>query len=116
MKLVTELRGSVFRVPNMDEHRVSGSARDIPKTKRDSRSLKRDDPQDPEHSDGEGEIIKTVPFLKLFCFADPKDKVLIAVGTIAACANGATLSLMTVLLGDMIDSFGKNQGTNEVVK
>ncbi|RZC49566.1 hypothetical protein C5167_017985 [Papaver somniferum] len=36
-------------------------------------------------------------------------------GTIAACANGATLSLMTVLLGDMIDSFGKNQGTNEVV-
>ncbi|KAI3962396.1 hypothetical protein MKW92_020817 [Papaver armeniacum] len=100
----------------MDEHRVSRSASHIPKTERDSRSLKRDDPQDPEHSDGEEEIIKTVPFLKLFCFADSKDKVLMAVGTIAACANGATIPLMTVLLGDMIDSFGKNEGTNEVAK
>ncbi|KAI3929651.1 hypothetical protein MKX01_025819, partial [Papaver californicum] len=100
----------------MDEHRVSRSTSYVPETEKDSRSLKRDDQPEPEHSDGKEEIIGTVPFFKLFCFADFKDKVLMAVGTIGACANGATTPIMTILLGKMINSFGNTEGTAEVVK
>ncbi|RZC60569.1 hypothetical protein C5167_022334 [Papaver somniferum] len=78
---------------------------------------KRDDRQEPEHTDGkEEEVIGTVPFFKLFRFADFKDKVLMAVGTVGACANGATTPIMTILLGKMINSFGNTEGTDQVVK
>ncbi|KAI3946857.1 hypothetical protein MKW98_003420 [Papaver atlanticum] len=89
----------------MEENCANGSASYVPETQNDS-----------EQSKGEEEIIKTVPFFKLFCFADSKDKAMMGVGTIAALANGGTMPLMTVLLGKMIDSFGKNAGTKEVVK
>ncbi|KAI3983525.1 hypothetical protein MKX01_038945, partial [Papaver californicum] len=102
----------------MDEHRVSRSTSYVRETEKDSRSLKRDDQPEPEpeHNDGQEEIIGTVPFFKLFRFADFKDKVLMAVGTIGACANGATTPIMTILLGKMINSFGNTEGTDEVVK
>ncbi|KAI3841081.1 hypothetical protein MKX03_001275 [Papaver bracteatum] len=89
----------------MEENCANGSASYVPETQNDS-----------EQSKGEEEIIKSVPFFKLFCFADSKDKAMMGVGTIAALANGGTMPLMTVLLGKMIDSFGKNAGTKEVVK
>ncbi|KAI3948362.1 hypothetical protein MKW98_013860 [Papaver atlanticum] len=101
----------------MDEHRVSRSGSYVPDPEKDSRSLKRDDQQELEHTDGkEEEVIGTVPFFKLFRFADFKDKVLMVVGTIGACANGATTPIMTILLGKMINSFGNTEGTDQVVK
>ncbi|XP_037496302.1 ABC transporter B family member 11 isoform X2 [Jatropha curcas] len=59
--------------------------------------------------------VETVPFLKLFSFADSVDILLMIVGTIGAVGNGVSTPLMTLLLGQMIDSFGKNQTGNETV-
>ncbi|XP_076895975.1 ABC transporter B family member 4-like [Bidens hawaiensis] len=57
----------------------------------------------------EKESTETVPFYKLFAFADLTDYVLMITGTISAIGNGLCLPLMTVLLGDLINSFGHNQ-------
>ncbi|XVE77402.1 hypothetical protein DITRI_Ditri13aG0059700 [Diplodiscus trichospermus] len=56
-----------------------------------------------------------VPFFKLFAFADPIDILLMIAGTIGAIANGASMPLMTILFGELTDSFGQNQNNNEVV-
>jgi ATP-binding cassette subfamily B (MDR/TAP) protein 1 len=60
---------------------------------------------------------ETVPFHKLFTFADSTDILLMVVGTIGAIGNGLGLPLMTLLFGEMIDSFGSNQSnTDDVVQ
>ncbi|KAG4983263.1 hypothetical protein JHK87_028012 [Glycine soja] len=59
---------------------------------------------------------ETVPFHKLFAFADSTDILLMAVGTIGAIGNGLGLPLMTLLFGQMIDSFGSNQRNTNVVE
>ncbi|WJX13490.1 ABC transporter B member 11 [Trifolium repens] len=60
---------------------------------------------------------ETVPFHKLFTFADSTDILLMIVGTIGAIGNGLGLPLMTLLFGEMIDSFGSNQSnTDDVVQ
>lgn len=58
----------------------------------------------------------TVPFLKLFTFADSTDKLLMIVGTIAAIGNGLGLPLMTIIFGEMTDSFGQTQNIHDVVR
>ncbi|THG10813.1 hypothetical protein TEA_002096 [Camellia sinensis var. sinensis] len=58
----------------------------------------------------------TVPFFKLFAFADSADVVLMLFGTIGAVGNGICMPLMTVLLGQLIDSFGQNQNNKQVVR
>ncbi|KAJ4835577.1 hypothetical protein Tsubulata_007808 [Turnera subulata] len=63
----------------------------------------------------EKEKRQTVPFLKLFSFADSKDVMLMVLGTIGAVGNGVSMPLMTILMGRMIDSFGKNQNNDELV-
>ncbi|CAL0316517.1 unnamed protein product [Lupinus luteus] len=62
------------------------------------------------------EKVETVPFHKLFSFADSTDILLITVGTIGAIGNGLGLPLMTLLFGQMIDTFGSNQTTENVVE
>lgn len=57
----------------------------------------------------------TVPFYKLFAFADSKDVVLMLLGTAGSIANGAALPLMTVLFGNLIDAFGGALSQHEVV-
>ncbi|PNY10515.1 ABC transporter B family member 4-like protein [Trifolium pratense] len=60
---------------------------------------------------------ETVPFHKLFTFADSTDILLMVVGTIGAIGNGLGLPLMTLLFGQMINSFGSNQSnTDDVVQ
>ncbi|KAL3827731.1 hypothetical protein ACJIZ3_016533 [Penstemon smallii] len=60
------------------------------------------------------EATNTVPFYKLFAFADPMDKLLMIVGSTGAIGNGICLPLMTILFGELIDSFGQNQTTGVV--
>ncbi|KAJ6940724.1 ABC transporter B family member 11-like [Populus alba x Populus x berolinensis] len=57
----------------------------------------------------EHENTKSVPFFKLFSFADSTDYLLMFLGTIGAIANGLSMPLMTLLLGDVINAFGSNQ-------
>ena len=61
--------------------------------------------------DGE-EKTQTVPLLKLFSFADSIDVALMIVGTVGAIASGLGMPLMTILFGQMINSFGNNQSSN----
>ncbi|KZV40214.1 hypothetical protein F511_27600 [Dorcoceras hygrometricum] len=62
----------------------------------------------------EKETAKSVPLYKLFAFADSADKILMITGSIGAIGNGLCLPLMTVLFGELIDSFGQNTPTNTV--
>lgn len=62
------------------------------------------------------EKANSVPFYKLFAFADSTDIMLMAAGTVGAVGNGLCLPLMTLLFGEMIDSFGQNQMDNDVVR
>ncbi|CAN0888829.1 ABC transporter B family member 11 [Linum grandiflorum] len=51
---------------------------------------------------------KTVPFTKLFSFADRTDVVLMVIGTIGSLGNGLAMPLMTIIMGQTINSFGMN--------
>ncbi|XP_040373738.1 ABC transporter B family member 11-like isoform X1 [Rosa chinensis] len=56
----------------------------------------------------------TVPYYKLFSFADSLDYLLMSVGTISAIGNGLCMPLMTIVTGDVIDSFGEIRNIKEV--
>uniref|UniRef100_A0A1J3F8L3 ABC transporter B family member 11 n=1 Tax=Noccaea caerulescens TaxID=107243 RepID=A0A1J3F8L3_NOCCA len=58
---------------------------------------------------------KTVPFYKLFAFADSVDVFLMICGSVGAIGNGVSLPFMTLLFGDLIDSFGQNQNNKDIV-
>ncbi|KAM7521367.1 hypothetical protein LguiA_011269 [Lonicera macranthoides] len=64
----------------------------------------------------EKEITNTVPFYKLFHFADSLDSILMIAGSIGAIGNGLCMPLMTILMGELIDSFGQNQNNDHVVR
>ncbi|KAK9084446.1 hypothetical protein Scep_030917 [Stephania cephalantha] len=68
-----------------------------------------------ERKGGEAAASTTVPFYKLFFFADSKDVILMVLGTIFAMANGMAMPLMTVLIGNVVDSFGQNASGDQVV-
>ncbi|XP_045813311.1 ABC transporter B family member 3-like [Trifolium pratense] len=58
---------------------------------------------------------KTVPFYKLFSFADSWDYMLMFVGTLSAVGNGLSMPLMTIIIGDALDAFGGNVNTKQIV-
>ncbi|CAH8387034.1 unnamed protein product [Eruca vesicaria subsp. sativa] len=55
------------------------------------------------------EETKTVPFYKLFAFADSFDFLLMVLGTLGSIGNGLGFPIMTILFGDLVDAFGQNQ-------
>ncbi|KAF7837631.1 ABC transporter B family member 11-like [Senna tora] len=71
--------------------------------------------QDSKKSKQKDETSNTVPFYKLFSFADSLDHLLMFVGTVGAVGNGTAMPLMTVIFGDMINAFGSSTDTKEVV-
>jgi ATP-binding cassette subfamily B (MDR/TAP) protein 1 len=58
---------------------------------------------------------KTVPFYKLFSFADSWDYLLMIVGTTSAVGNGVSMPLMAIIIGDTLDAFGANVNTKQIV-
>ncbi|KAL8152327.1 hypothetical protein V2J09_010087 [Rumex salicifolius] len=58
--------------------------------------------------------LQNVPFYKMFAFADRLDVVLMVVGSVAALANGMTQPLMTLILGQIINSFGSSNSGSVV--
>lgn len=73
-----------------------------------------DQSQDSQSSKGD-EKTNTVPFSKLFAFADSTDIWLMIIGTIGAIGNGVCMPLMTILFGDLIDAFGQNASNARIV-
>lgn len=55
-----------------------------------------------------------VSFYKLFSFADKFDIALMIIGTIGAIGNGLTQPLMTLIFGQLVNSFGSSN-SDEVV-
>uniref|UniRef100_A0A803MUN3 Uncharacterized protein n=1 Tax=Chenopodium quinoa TaxID=63459 RepID=A0A803MUN3_CHEQI len=73
-------------------------------------------PNENESKKGEtNETSNKVPIYKLFAFADSTDKVLMIVGSIGAIANGVAMPLMAILVGDLVNAFGQNQNTKDVI-
>ncbi|CAB4293001.1 unnamed protein product [Prunus armeniaca] len=70
-------------------------------------------PQDTSKSKEDG--TKTVPYYKLFSFADSLDYLLMSVGTISAIGNGVCMPLMTIIFGNVVNSFGGTENNKEVV-
>ncbi|KAF8042949.1 hypothetical protein BT93_A1322 [Corymbia citriodora subsp. variegata] len=70
--------------------------------------------QDSNKSKGD-EKVNSVPFRKLFSFADSTDMLLMVVGSIGAVGNGLSLPIMTLLFGQLINTFGQNQANSDVV-
>ncbi|RWW08724.1 hypothetical protein GW17_00027815 [Ensete ventricosum] len=57
----------------------------------------------------------TVPFYMLFSFADATDVILMVLGSLGALGNGLALPLMTLLFGDLIQSFGGASDIHDVL-
>ncbi|KAK9991958.1 hypothetical protein SO802_026943, partial [Lithocarpus litseifolius] len=66
-------------------------------------------------TNGKQESTNTVPYYKLFSFADHLDYLLMFVGTIGAVGNGISIPLMTMVFGDILDSFGRTVNTKDIV-
>ncbi|XP_021764176.1 ABC transporter B family member 9-like [Chenopodium quinoa] len=60
------------------------------------------------------EVEQKVAFYKLFSFADKWDIILMIVGSISAIANGVAQPLMTLILGQIINSFGSTDAEHVV--
>lgn len=55
-----------------------------------------------------------VSFYKMFSFADRLDVALMIIGSVGAIGNGLGQPLMTLIFGQLIDSFGTAQQSNIV--
>lgn len=95
-------------------HEATTSSRGALETETAKSSGQNGKQQDSEKSKEEGKP-STVPFHKLFSFADSTDMLLMITGTIGAAGNGICMPLMAILFGDLIDSFGQNQNNKDVV-
>lgn len=62
------------------------------------------------------ESTNTVPFHKLFSFADSSDIILMSFGTIGAICHGLCMPLMSVFFGEVVDSFGKAQNNIDMAR
>ncbi|KAF8401217.1 hypothetical protein HHK36_012146 [Tetracentron sinense] len=100
---------------DMKRQQVTPSTSHSPAIEPDKISGKASDERDSDNSKVEEESTRTVPYYKLFSFADTTDYVLMFVGTINAIGNGFCMPLMTVLLGELINAFGKTTNTKDVV-
>ncbi|KAG2407375.1 ABC transporter B family member 11 [Vigna angularis] len=95
---------------------MTGSRSDDPAVQGPENTQETDDrQQDSNRGKAKHESNKTVPFYKLFSFADYWDCLLMLVGAISAVANGIVMPLMTILIGDAIDAFGGNADNKQEV-
>ena len=74
-----------------------------------------DSKQETDTNNKKEESTQTVPIYQLFSFADSLDYLLMFVGAIAAAGNGASMPLMTILFGDLINSFGNESNSKDMV-
>lgn len=52
---------------------------------------------------------QSLPFFKLFSFADKFDYLLMITGSLGAIIHGSSMPVFFLLFGEMVNGFGKNQ-------
>lgn len=90
--------------PSETKSTINGTAETVSKVEENKSGKK-----GKKEKKGKEEKGHTVPFLKLFAFADPLDYLLMIVGSIGAIGNGVAMPLMTLLFGALTNAFGNNQ-------
>ncbi|KAL7178433.1 hypothetical protein ACSBR2_031551 [Camellia fascicularis] len=102
---------------NTNTEKTSASAQHSPPGMEREKTMKNSGGclQDSDKIHKKKEVTNIVPLYKLFSSADFTDYVLMLVGTMAAIGNGICMPLMSVLLGELIDSFGQTVNTKQVV-
>ncbi|KAF3524829.1 hypothetical protein F2Q69_00049730 [Brassica cretica] len=101
--------------PNRTEAETSNSKTPEKEVKTESvRKEEKKKTDEKKKKEEDDEKTKTVPFHKLFAFADSFDIILMILGTIGAVGNGLGFPIMTILFGDVIDVFGQNQNSTDV--
>lgn len=63
----------------------------------------------------QGISTNTVPYYKLFSFADSWDYLLMLLGTVTAVGNGLCLPAVAILFGELLDAFGITANTDNVL-
>ncbi|XP_042513446.1 ABC transporter B family member 4-like [Macadamia integrifolia] len=100
---------------DIETQQASASTSNGPVTQTNENQGKTDAEQTTEKSkEGEGSN-QTVPYTKLFSFADSQDILLMVIGIIGGMANGSAMPIMTLLFGQIINSFGENSNSKTVV-
>ncbi|MCD7451660.1 ATP-binding cassette sub- B member 9 [Datura stramonium] len=56
--------------------------------------------------------VEKVPFYMIFAFADKSDVILMLLGTLGAIASGISKPLMSLVFGDLVDSYGNSNQSN----
>ncbi|PSR92445.1 ABC transporter B family member 11 like [Actinidia chinensis var. chinensis] len=107
--------GSGFNKGINDEEKITASTQHSQETETEKTPENSGNFEDSDRSKKKKEVANTLPYYKLFSFADFTDYVLMIVGTINAIGNGICLPLTAVLLGELIDSFGETVNTKQVV-
>ncbi|XP_057454847.1 ABC transporter B family member 21-like [Lotus japonicus] len=69
----------------------------------------------PENAEEARKHDDTVPYHRLFSFADSTDILLMIVGTIGAIGNGLSMPIMALLFGELVNGFGNNVFGPDVV-
>lgn len=59
--------------------------------------------------------VDKVPYHKLFSFADKADYALMLIGAVTAVGSGLCLPLVSLLFGELANSFGQNVETRSIV-
>ncbi|EFH58359.1 P-glycoprotein 4, P-glycoprotein4 [Arabidopsis lyrata subsp. lyrata] len=96
------------------ESGLNGDSNIVEEVSETKRGKEKEEVKKTEKKDEEHEKTKTVPFYKLFAFADSFDFLLMTLGTLGSIGNGLGFPLMTLLFGDLIDAFGQNQTNTDV--
>ncbi|XP_010518387.1 PREDICTED: ABC transporter B family member 4 [Camelina sativa] len=87
----------------------SNIVEEVSETKRESKEEGEAMKTEKQNKEDHDEKTKTVPFYKLFAFADSFDFLLMLLGTLGSIGNGLGFPIMTLLFGDLVDAFGQNQ-------
>lgn len=67
-------------------------------------------------SDEKPNVTNSVPFYRLFSFTDPVDRALMLLGSVAAVGHGVSMPLMTIILGEVVNTFGITNNTGELTR
>ncbi|KAL7089248.1 hypothetical protein ACP275_13G177500 [Erythranthe tilingii] len=97
-----------------EEGEAMGNRIDIESQEKKSGQKKRKLAMAEEGEPKEKKSEEKLGYFKLFCFADRVDVALMLAGTIGAIANGVSQPLMTLIFGELINSFGGAAQTHVV--